>query len=60
MTSVNDARENSYSIGWMLGKNEGYITFNILWIALQFKVASTVCAYRIKFGNNDFTDWKGL
>lgn len=60
MTSSDDTRQNDYSIGWMVGTNEGYITFNITWICLQFKIASTTCAYRIKFGNNAFSAWKGL
>ena len=60
MTSTDDTRQNGYSVGWMVGTNEGYITFNITWICLQFKIASTTCAYRIKFGNNAFSAWKGV
>ena len=60
MTSTDDARQTGYSIGWMVGTNEGYITLNVTWICLQFKIASASCAYRIKFGNNAFSSWKGL
>ena len=36
----------------------GFITFTCAWIGLQFRIGNPSLSFRIKYGNNDWTDWK--
>lgn len=52
---------NDYAIGMGLFEDRVYIAFHISWVTIQIRTASTyVLMYRVKWGNNNWTDWKEI
>lgn len=37
--------------------NTGYISFDINWIRLQFKISLNKVQYRLRYGDSSFTAW---
>ena len=62
MKSENDFRMNN-SIGTMITTSSdpiAYITFNIVWVKIQFKVVSGALYVRYKYGDSGASNWKLL
>lgn len=50
----------SLQILWGLIDNVAYISFDISWIRLQFRIQLDVVSFRWKYGNTIITSWKEL
>ena len=60
MTSETDFKDGSFNVGSNVINSIGYITFNMDWIRIQFKVSNTNLLVRFKYGGSNFSSWKTL
>ena len=60
MTSETDFKDGNFNVGSNVINSIGYITFNMDWIRIQFKVSNTNLLVRFKYGGSNFSSWKTL
>lgn len=61
--SIDDLDELAYNglvICYGVVNNSGYLSIDINWIRLQFKIDTSGIYTRFKFGNSSTTAWKNI
>ena len=52
--------DSQMSLGYGLFDNQAYVSFNIAWIILQFKIDSSAIHIRKRYSNNGWSSWRTI